>query len=360
MPMKVIKIDKKNWTAGIDQLKKAYRLYGPVKEKSYFSFKALGADDKPEMRFSNTRLSPKSIIYPQTEVILSYSTDEADENHGVLQEVQKDYSPRAIIGIRPCDAYSYLLVRRNFDTPEYKDPYWIQAYEATTFVGLACDSPCETCFCTSSGCGPFNEEGLDVLLVDSGDDGYLAKLLTEKGEKLAEAAGWNAEAPADAADTIDKGKTDAESKISSSVETDHLKAQTILSLYEAPFWESEAFACINCGTCTYSCPTCWCFDIQDETFGKSGVRIRNWDSCMYPLFTLHASGHNPRTVKYERVRQRFMHKLKYYVDKYDNGIQCVGCGRCVRLCPVNIDIRRICNLMNSHDPEACTCEAKAS
>ncbi|MCD6297627.1 MAG: 4Fe-4S dicluster domain-containing protein, partial [Deltaproteobacteria bacterium] len=99
-------------------------------------------------------------------------------------------------------------------------------------------------------------------------------------------------------------------------------------------------------TCTYLCPTCWCFDIQDEVLGKEGDRIRNWDSCMFPLFTLHGSGHNPRDLKVQRVRQRFMHKLKYYVEKYENGVQCSGCGRCVRYCPVNIDIRQVCELMN--------------
>jgi len=119
-------------------------------------------------------------------------------------------------------------------------------------------------------------------------------------------------------------------------------------LFAAPFWEGVSFSCINCGTCTYLCPTCWCFDIQDEVWGKQGDRIRNWDACMFPLFTLHGSGHNPRDKKVQRVRQRFMHKLKYYVDKYGDGVCCVGCGRCVQFCPVNIDIRRVCERMNGY------------
>ena len=154
---------------------------------------------------------------------------------------------------------------------------------------------------------------------------------------------------------IEAMKQAAEAKIASFVNTDSLKDIDTIELYKAPFWEEVAFACINCGTCTYVCPTCWCFDIQDENHGKAGMRIRNWDSCMFPLFTLHGSGHNPRGTKLHRVRQRFMHKLKYYVDKYDSGIQCVGCGRCVRLCPVNIDIRRVCDVMNSYNVSEDAC-----
>ncbi len=353
--MKVIQIDKSELDAGLEKLESEFRLIGPVKEKDYHLFTTLTPGQKPDLEYINTRLSARSILYPQSEVMFEFSLDKNDENYAVLKEPQKDRQPTAVIGIRPCDADAYEVVRRNFDTPEYKDPYWLKNYESTTLVGLACSKPCPTCFCTSAVSGPFSEKNVDILLVDNGDH-YLARLVTEKGEKLAESAGWNR--PAENADeTIEKMKLDAESKIKSEVATDNLASQALIDLYEAEaaIWEPEAFACINCGTCTHACPTCWCFDVQDETYGKAGFRMRNWDSCMYPLFTVHASGHNPRGTKIARIRQRFMHKLKYYVDKYEKGIQCTGCGRCVRLCPVNIDIRRICNKMNSYDPETCSC-----
>jgi len=355
--MKIFSISKDNWSDGLGSLTESYRLFGPVKEAEFHNFKELEKGRTPDLNCLNTRLSPKSIIYPQSEALLEYSLDESREDHHIMREVDTDYSSRAIIGIRPCDAKAFLLVGHNFDTPEYKDPYWIRAYEATTLVGLACDSPCSSCFCTTAGCGPFHEEGLDVLLIDTGD-AYLAKVLTDKGEKLLQAAGWNTSTvPEAAAQEIDTMKQEAESKISASVTTDRLKQIDATELYNAPFWEEVSFSCINCGTCTFVCPTCWCFDIQDENRGKSGLRMRNWDSCMYPLFTMHGTGHNPRGTKLHRVRQRFMHKFKYYVDKYDVGIQCVGCGRCVRSCPVNIDIRRVCDLMNNYGSGENTCAA---
>ena len=357
--MKLIKIDQQGWNAGIEKAKSAYRVFGPVKEKNDHEFKLLKQNEMPDINCQNTRLSPKSIIYPQSQVMFTYNLDKKKDDYRIMKEVENVKAPMAIIGVRPCDALSFPIVRKNFDTPEYQDTYWIKAYEATTFVGLACNSACGTCFCTSAGTGPFGEEGLDVLIIADGDDLY-AKPITPKGESFIQTAGWTMEAESAIESRIDALKTAAESSVTSSVPTDQLKNKTTLELYDAPFWEQEAFSCINCGTCTYVCPTCWCFDVQDETHGKSGIRMRNWDSCMFPLFTNHASGHNPRNAKHERLRQRFMHKLKYYVDKYDNGIQCVGCGRCIRLCPVNIDIRKICDKMNNFDADSCVCEATSS
>lgn len=351
--MTLVKIDKKQWAQGLATLQKSYRLFGPSKEKDYYNYKALDAGEQPDFGFSNTRLSPKAILFPQSETIIEFSLDENAADHHIMKPIETDSSPRAILGIRPCDAKAVRLVNLNFDTPEYQDPYWVKALDATTFVGLACDDPKSTCFCTSTGCGPYNEEGLDLLLVEE-DAQYLAKVLTDKGRAFAEAAGWNT--ATDGEDDIDAGKATAEAKITANVSMENLKKQDLMDLHGASFWEDIAFACINCGTCTFTCPTCWCFDLQDEVHGKTGKRMKNWDSCMFPLFTLHTTGHNPRGTKTQRLRQRFMHKLKYFVDKYDTGIMCVGCGRCVSQCPVNIDIRRVCDLMNNYktDEAACT------
>jgi sulfhydrogenase subunit beta (sulfur reductase) len=344
--MKVIKIDKAQLTSGLAALRAAFKIFAPVAENGIFTFKELEEKQAPELSFANTRLSPKAVIFPQSEDMFTYTLDETQPEAHRLQPVPEQVSPRVIFGIRPCDAKAVSLVRMNFDTREYKDPYWLNLFNATTFVGLACDQPSQTCFCTTAGCGPYHEEGLDLLLAER-DDHYLAKALTEKGTQLLKAGGWKNEVEAD----FEPSRKTAEEKIVSKVETQHLAAADTMALHGADFWEAAAFACINCGTCTFACPTCWCFDIQDEVHGKQGKRMRNWDSCMFPIFTIHTTGHNPRGNKVQRVRQRFMHKLKYFVDKYNSGIMCVGCGRCIRQCPVNIDIRKVCELMNQKASE---------
>jgi ferredoxin len=348
-------ISNDEWAGGLAKLAETHRLFGPVKEmgpegfRAFYNFKALASGELPDLNVGNTRLSAKQLVFPQSEAMFTYTLDESQPDHHILKEAPADGTPRVVLGIRPCDAKALAMVRMNFDTPEYKDPYWLRLYEATTFVGLACDAPCSTCFCTSTDCGPYHEEGLDVLLATEGE-GVAAKALTAKGEALLAAAGWDA--AVDGEVDLDARRTKAEGRITSRIETDGLADLDLLDLHGADFWEDVAFACINCGTCTYLCPTCWCFDIQDEVFKTEGKRLRQWDSCMFPIFTVHTTGHNPRETKTQRVRQRFMHKLKYFVDKYEKGIMCVGCGRCVRHCPVNIDIRKVAALMNRFGSEA--------
>jgi ferredoxin len=349
MNMNFITIDKKDWAPGVDQSRKTYRVYGPVEDKNGCQIKPLAPDMQPKMDAPVTVMSAKSVLFPQTEKILTATLDESKEDHHVMKPVETDDMPRVVLGIRPYDAKAVHLVKLNFDNPDYKDPYWCAAYDATTFVGLGVTRPGPCDFSTAVGSGPFSEEGLDVLMADM-DDKYLAKILTEKGEKWAAACGFDTAAdPKESQVLFDVLRKEAEKQIQADVATDKLAQKTILDLYDAPFWDEVAFSCINCGTCTYVCPTCWCFDIQDETRHNTAVRFRNWDTCMSPLFTHHASGHNPRGTKVQRVRQRFMHKLKYFLDKYDQGIMCVGCGRCVASCPVNIDIREVCNRMNDYE-----------
>ncbi len=106
------------------------------------------------------------------------------------------------------------------------------------------------------------------------------------------------------------------------------------------YWQEVAESCLSCGICTYVCPTCYCFTITDEIKDLQGERLRSWDSCMFYQYTSEASGHNPRPTKFERYRNRVGHKFSYIPEKYEGLIGCCGCGRCIRSCPVSIDIRR--------------------
>ena len=347
--MSEIYLSKDALVAAIDQWMVNYRVVGPVNQGPYHQFEEVKRVAAIDLAYRNTRLSPKSLFEPHSERMFGYSLVRDDPEAGILKETPKNYSPRVVIGIRPCDARAFQLVDVNFNTPQFQDPWWVKRRESTLLVGLACNEPCSTCFCTTTGTGPFDPVGLDVLLVDLGE-GYLVRTCNDRGAKLL--TGIKGEAlPAGALDQAAALQKQAEKSMTTQFQASELAGKSMMELFNAPFWDEIQFSCINCGTCTFLCPTCWCFDVQDEVHEGRGDRIRIWDSCMYPLFTFHGSGHNPRTQKLQRVRQRFMHKLKYYVDKYGNGVACVGCGRCVQACPVNIDIRRVAGMMTA----SCVC-----
>ncbi|MFH1156900.1 MAG: 4Fe-4S dicluster domain-containing protein [Pseudomonadota bacterium] len=342
--MKTVIIDKSDWERGVRQSAKFYCLSGPAPQGESLVFRELNPGELPVMDARQTHLSPKTEVFPQTEILFTFSRDPGELLFGPPREPQDRFPPRAVIGIRPYDAKALSLMRLNFETREYQDPYWISAFKACTLIGLAENAPGPANFSTSCGTGPFDESSLDVLLVDAGD-AFLARVVTTKGEVWLETAGFETPAGEDAATVIRKFRDRAEASITSRVDFRALDSMETLDLYNREFWESGAFACINCGICAHVCPTCWCFDIQDETLGDRGCRLRIWDTCMSSLFSLHASGHNPRALGWQRMRNRFMHKLKYFPDKYNKGVMCVGCGRCVTACPVNIDIREIAGLM---------------
>jgi sulfhydrogenase subunit beta (sulfur reductase) len=330
----------------IQSLSGKYTVLGPVEQDGKVKFAKVEGD---EMLFDyqNTYLSPKDLFFPQSERMFEFSTDPADEQAHILQEVPDDLaSPRVVFGMRPCDAKAFAVLDLIFNNDEYSDVYWQRKRDNTVLIGLGCNDPCPTCFCTSMNCGPFHTEGLDALAFDLGDD-VLIRPLTEKGEKaLAEAKDLK-KAPADAGKKADKLQKEAEKAITTEVPMDKIAERSVMELFEQEHWDRVNESCLNCGTCTYVCPTCHCFDIQDEVAGKVGDRMRNWDSCMSWLFTVHGTGHNPRPGKKERVRQRFMHKFKYIPLKRGGEIGCVGCGRCVMLCPVNIDVRDVVRNMNA-------------
>jgi len=339
------KIVKKS---GLDDLLKSlaesYTVFVPKTDGQAVSFGPL--EDEVLLDFQNSRMSPKDFFFPQSERMFEYVTDPASEEANILKSCLKEPESRLIFGIRPCDAKAFMVLDKIFTNDQYEDVFWTTKRDASVVVGLGCNNPCPACFCTSVGTGPFHEEGLDILVYDLGED-LLLKPVTGQGEQVLEQAGGLTDADDKALKAGADLKTGAEAAIASHVETDNIEEREVMELFEAEHWEKVQERCLNCGVCTYVCPTCHCFDIQDEVAGDVGDRIRNWDSCMSWLFTAHGTGHNPRPNKMSRVRQRFMHKFKYIPVKRDGDIGCVGCGRCIVSCPVNIDVRDVVRDMNT-------------
>ncbi|MDD5475452.1 MAG: 4Fe-4S dicluster domain-containing protein [Syntrophales bacterium] len=328
---------KKDLLAGlIKGLAQDTLVYAPVQDEDNVLFKVLEKGMEPLTEYDNTKNAPKNFFFPQQETLMRYLKKERGSE---LLGVPGVTAEAVLFGVRPCDARSFVLLDNIFDDPQYRDPYYVDRREKTTIISIACTRPPYTaCFCTSVGGHPLSSEGVDVSLIDLGDN-WLAEFVTEKGEKLMKKLGDLPKGDEQWASKKEALAEKAAGAITTKIPGKDIKPW-LDENFDHPFWDTIHASCLACGTCTYLCPTCHCFDITDEIKKSDGRRVRSWDSCMYWLFTHETSGHNPRTSQKQRWRQRFMHKFKYFVDNFD-AIACVGCGRCVMYCPVNIDIRKI-------------------
>ena len=270
-------------------------------------------------------LSVKNIVLPKVENLFHYTNTRTEST---ITDIDLNNIPEVVLwGSHPCDNAAFNTLRSIFCW-DIKDEFFSKRLEKLAVIGLSCHLSDEYCFCTSVGLLPDSAKGSDILLSRLQNGDYHAEILTEKGNEIVRSA-------ADLFETVSDDKaiiTRVKQRFSHEQVTSKLAAA-----FEHPFWIENSLRCIGCGACAYVCPTCACFDIQDETRGKNGKRYRNWDSCGFGLFTLHTSGHNPRSVQSQRWRQRIMHKFSYMPERNES-LGCVGCGRCSSGCPVDMNI----------------------
>ena len=302
-----------------------YRVVAPVEQDGKAAFQAVGPADLIALGAAISSVPPKTFVFPQCEKLMTF-----DGSHLRHPDIQ---APKTVLlGLHPCDCRSFLIQDRVFTGKPFADPYYSSRRENTLLVALACSQPASTCFCTEMGGSPASPLGADILLVDAGEM-YVVQHGSERGQALVK---YFSSAPPDMPD-VDGILQTALAQLPPPLEPMEL-AQALKDMFESDFWQQASEKCLGCGACAYLCPTCHCFDISDETVGGVQTRYRTWDTCNFPLFTQEASGFNPRKQQAQRLRQRILHKFSYFPSTYGLAA-CVGCGRCVRACPVNLDIR---------------------
>jgi ferredoxin len=274
--------------------------------------------------FIHPRNTIKEFVFPRHEKLYGYSVRGKNVE---LVPLDPPSTEQILVGVRPCDAASLPILDHVFNW-DYKDPFYNRHRELTTVITLACREHDANCFCTSVASGPGDQRGSDVMLLDLGDGNFEVRCLTEKGKRLF----------ASQTQTSDtQGPIGPGPKKQFDLEAVH---DFLDDGYESPAWSSLTQRCMGCGACAFTCPTCHCFDMIDEGNVSGGVRVRNWDACQFSMFTLHASGHNPRSVQAQRQRQRVFHKFRIYPEKFGD-LLCTGCGNCTRNCPVGLGIRPV-------------------
>lgn len=283
--------------------------------------------------YRNTVVPAKANFLPTMERMFSFQKNSNGYNIELPQNEQK----QLIFGVRPCDARAIAIIDKVF-TESYEDPYYMSKRKNTILIGLSCTKPYDSCFCTSLGVNPAESANVDLMFIDMGDEFLIEEITAKGGELMAIASGVKEATEADEA-KAKAAKTAAYGMVTRKIDTKDIEKKLQACFSDKDYWEKVAAKCISCGVCTLLCPTCYCFDICDEIVKKQGARFRKWDSCGFSIYT-RMPMENPREEKWRRVRQRVCHKYEFYPTNFDV-IACTGCGRCIRLCPVNWDITRI-------------------
>ena len=328
-----ISLDKLNQL--FSKIAETQTLYMPVDTKTGARYEKWDEGKKLSDALNTVR-SAKDFFFPQTENLMDFKME--GKNIEII-DTRNEAEDFVIFGVRACDVKSFEILDRVFLT-DPADSYYENRRNHGTIVSMACIRPVETCFCQTFDIDAANPEG-DVVCHKTDDALYL-EAKTEKGEALLNSLN-------DITEDTDRSAVDEQVKTVhermsrlplASLSVDAFGADKTKEFFDRPEWAELSQSCLGCGTCTFVCPTCQCYDIKDFNTGHGVKRFRCWDSCMYSNFTKMSAG-QPRLTQVERFRQRFMHKLVYYPTNNDGLFSCVGCGRCLSKCPVQMNIVKV-------------------
>ena len=330
------RIAKANLNALYAAIAASKELYLPVKSAGKTNFAAWTEGAAVDLDTLKTVRSPKDAFFPQSENL--YTCDRVDGKISITPEALQE-KPFVVFGMKACDVRGVAVLDKVF-LSDPVDSYYAARREKGIIVSLACGRPAASCFCQTFGIDCAAPEG-DVATWMAGEWLYW-RPQSEKGEALTAELSSLLEQTDDAAVAEEKAAIAAirDRLPLKDLSLENWGAAAADKNFDSPLWEQLYKPCLACGTCTFVCPTCQCYDIKDYSTGTGVQRFRCWDSCMYSDFTMMAHGNN-RTSQLQRFRQRFMHKLAYFPANNDGMFSCVGCGRCVDKCPNHLNIVKV-------------------
>jgi len=325
----MMRISQPDLNAQLDTLALSGTLIAPRLVDGVLLYRHVHGSDQIIWDFVRPVLSIKEFFFAPTEPLMRI--EKFANEVRITETLPQD--KQVIFGVRPCDARGLLALDALFLDNSPSDPYYARRRENTTLIGMACENPGPSCFCTRMGGALDDPQGMDLMLYPQ-EDGYALQAVTRKGQALL--MSWGIEAPIEPA-------------LSREAVANIPPQEAWPDQFEDAFWQQFSERCLSCRTCAYVCPTCRCFDVRDEVVPSDDgsqlyQRIRAWDACAGEPYRRVAGGHNPRPEKGMRLRNRFFCKF-FYFPQQAGPLACTGCGRCIDSCPVNVDITEVLDHM---------------
>jgi sulfhydrogenase subunit beta (sulfur reductase) len=324
---------KSNLNDFIASIASKQKVMAPVyKGYKNYAFEQVSNAKDISLEYIPTVLSPKKYFMPQYETLAEYNID-GQQMEGIV-EVEN----MVIFGVHTCDIAGIQCLNVVFsDRP--KDLNYLIRKNKIGIIGIECIKKCDE----YATCGLMDNYtpngGYDLFFTDLGDY-FMVHSNTHYGDDLIDSSKVFGKAEAKNYDELEKlrSKKTELFKKEINVELDEIP-KIFDKCKESPVWDEIGSRCLACGNCTNVCPSCYCFDVQDELNMdlKTGKRIRVWDSCQNEPFAVVAGGENFREKRSDRKRHRFFRKFKYPVVKYSRFF-CTGCGRCTRTCMAEISL----------------------
>lgn len=329
--MKIVKLPSGKLIEFLDHLGSFGEVHAPQKKgKKSFAFQPLkdpanlvvSGDD-----YTRTILPIKKYFHKPVDTLLKFSPEKG------FEDAFEDEGKKILFGVHSCDINAILSLDRVF-SGEYVDTYYFRRRKEIAIIGMSC-IPDDLCYCHSMGTS-FVEDGFDLFLSDVGD-GYLVKVGTSLGDDMVSSAG-ELFTECSEKDIAEYKRRINEFPTLFKTRVDEADLPAILDMeYKSEIWEEMGNKCFNCGICSMVCPTCFCFDVNDEVCldGETGERKRCWDSCLFKSHAMVAGNHNFRPSRADRFKHRFLHKHQAFMGDFGRP-SCVGCGRCTQDCPADI------------------------
>jgi sulfhydrogenase subunit beta (sulfur reductase) len=316
------------------------KVIGPVEigrdqnSEPIYGFEEVSDFSRIRLGYKTTKLPAKKYFLPYKEDMAKFRMDGKDWDKTVDYNID---TPHIFFGMHACDINALNKLDKVLLSHNYPMPYYAAKRKNMFIIGIDCE-PQPFCFCRSMG-SDTALHGFDMFITDLGA-GYFIEILSDTAFNFLKKI--NTSEPVEA-DHLEYMKIVAAKNNKFTAHVDTTDLTKILDMeFQSDVWKYWGDKCLSCGTCANVCPTCYCYSVEETVAVDllSAKKTKMLYSCNFIDFAEVAGGHNFRPDRPSRLKYRFYHKHRGFVEAYEEAL-CVGCGRCGESCLAEITVPEV-------------------